>query len=359
MPLPCSRVFIESEGFVTSSSEVSIGIIGTGGMGTRHAVNLHQYVAGAHVAALYDLDVERAQQAAARCGAPAVLADPLALIHDPRVDAVLLASPDATHAAFVQECLRAQKPVLCEKPLATSLADARQIVEAEAALGRRLVSMGLMRRFDPQHLAVRDLVASGRLGRPILYKGVHRNAAIPYDARGEVILTNSAGHDVDALRWLLGQEVEEVFVRGVRSHRSFSEDTTDLLLIQLTLSGDCLATIEVYGAAEYGYEVSAEVVCERGAAITGQPDSVIVREAGARSAAVPMDWLARFQAAYIAELTQWTRSLRTGEPFDGASAWDGYRALQITDACVRSLHSGQPVLVAADEAIDLLEGQCA
>jgi myo-inositol 2-dehydrogenase/D-chiro-inositol 1-dehydrogenase len=248
--------------------------------------------------------------------------------------------------------LQHRKPVLCEKPLATSLADALQVVEAERELGRQLVAVGLMRRFDPQHLAVRDLVASGRLGRSLLYKGVHRNAAIPYDARGEVILTNSASHDVDAARWLLGQEVEEVYVRGVRSHRSFGDETTDLLLLQMALSGGCLATVEVYAAAEYGYEVSAEIVCERGAATTGQPGPAIVRTTGARSVAVPMDWLERFQAAYVAELAQWTRSLRTDEPFDGASAWDGYRALQITDACVRSLKSGQPVLVAANAAVE-------
>lgn len=336
---------VDRRRLVTSLSQLSIGIIGTGGMGTRHAVNLHRHVGGARVAAVCDVDAGRAHAAAAEAGGPAVVDDPLALVRDPSVDAVIIASPDATHAGLVQACLQHCKPVLCEKPLATSLADALYIVEAERALGRHLVAVGLMRRFDPQHLAVRDLVASGQLGRPLLYKGVHRNAAIPYDSRGEVILTNSASHDVDAARWLLGQEVEEVFVRGVRSHRSFSDETTDLLLLQMALSGGCLATIEVYAAAEYGYEVSAEIVCERGTAITGQPSPAIVRQAGALSVAAPMDWLERFQTAYIAELAQWTRSLRTGEPFDGASAWDGYRALQITDACVRSLHGGQPVAI--------------
>jgi myo-inositol 2-dehydrogenase/D-chiro-inositol 1-dehydrogenase len=90
--------------------------------------------------------------------------------------------------------------------------------------------------------------------------------------------------------------------------------------------------------------------------LTGQPRPAIVRRARALSAAVPMDWLERFQTAYIAELAQWTRSLRTGEPFDGAGAWDGYRALQVTDACIRSLHGGQPVLVAANAAVDVAEG---
>jgi myo-inositol 2-dehydrogenase/D-chiro-inositol 1-dehydrogenase len=334
---------IPSEEFMTSSDQLSIGIIGTGGMGKRHAVNLHQHVGGARVAAVYDVDPGRAHAVAAEAGWPAVLDDPLALVGDPSVDAVVIASPDATHAALVQECLRCQKPVLCEKPLATSLADALQVVAAEQALGRRLISVGLMRRFDPQHLAVREIAASGRLGRPILFKGVHRNAAIPYDARGEVILTNSASHDVDTARWLTGQEVEEVFVRGVRSHPSFSEETIDLLLLQLTLSDACLATVELYAAAEYGYEVSAELVCQGGTVQTAQPREAIVRAAGVRGTSVPADWLGRFQAAYIAELAAWARSVQAGRPWNGASAWDGAMALRVTDACVQSLHSGQPV----------------
>jgi myo-inositol 2-dehydrogenase/D-chiro-inositol 1-dehydrogenase len=261
------------------------------------------------------------------------------------VDAVIIASPDGTHAELTLECLRREKPVLCEKPLATRLEDALAVVEAERRLERPLVSVGLMRRFDPYHVAVRDAVQSEGLGRAILYKGTHRNTSIPYDSRGEVIITNSAGHDVDAARWLLGQEVVEVFAQGVRSRASFSEDTQDLILLQLRLTGDCLATIEVFAAAEYGYEVTAEVVCERGTALTGQPDYTVVRHARARGVAVPFDWLERFQDAYVLELRDWVRSVRTGEPFGGASAWDGYTALRITDACVTSLKTGQPVIL--------------
>jgi myo-inositol 2-dehydrogenase / D-chiro-inositol 1-dehydrogenase len=327
-----------------NTRSVAAGLIGAGGMGMRHAENLHRHIGAAHVAAAYDLDRSRAEQVAALCGTE-VYDDPLRLIRDDRVEAVIIASPDATHAGFVQACLRWGKPVLCEKPLATSAADAARVIEAECALGRRLVSVGLMRRFDPYHVAVRQMVVSQQLGRPILYKGTHRNAAIPYDARGEVIVTNSAGHDIDATRWLLDQEVEEVYVRGVRSHANFSAETTDMLLLQMGLTGDCLAMIELYVAAEYGYEVSAEIVSERGAVVTGQPDSAIVRSAQARSVAVSTHWLDRFQEAYVAELTQWAHAIQSGQPFPGANAWDGYAALLVTDACVRSLHSNSPVAV--------------
>lgn len=338
---------------MADSRTLSVGVIGMGGMGTRHALNLHWLGGAAHVAAVYDVDVERARLGAERCGSAAVFDDPLQLIQDDRVDAVVVASPDATHAGFVLECLRCRKPVLCEKPLATSAAQAAKVVDAERALGRRLTAVGFMRRFDPQHLAVRRIVESGQLGRPILYRGVHRNATIPYQASGEVVVANSASHDIDAARWLLKQEVEEVYVRAVRTHASFGAETLDLVLLQMSLSGDCLATMEVFVAAEYGYEVSAEIVAERGTALAAQPGYAVVRSQRARSVAVPGDWLERFQDAYVGEVSEWVNSIRAERPFAGANAWDGYVSLLVADVCVRSLRDGTPAPVLTPARPDL------
>ena len=220
-------------------------------------------------------------------------------------------------------------------------------MEAEVTSGRRLVSVGLMRRFDPYHVAVKKAVEAGKLGRPIVYKGVHRNAEIPYDSRGAVILTNSAGHDIDAVRWLLSQEIETVYVQGVRSHASYSPETTDLLLLQMALTGACLATVEVFAAAEYGYEVTAEIVGERGVATSARPDRALIRADAAARVDLPGDWLERFEEAYVIELREWVRSVQAGEAFSGASAWDGLMTLAVTDACVRSLRTAAPVAVEA------------
>lgn len=334
---------------MTSEKIFRIGVIGTGGMGTRHAVNLHRRAPGARVTAVYDFDAGRAQQAADQCPGAAVFRDPNELVASNTVDAVLIASPDPTHVEYTLACLEQSKPVLCEKPLATSPQDAMRILEKEMALGQRLVSVGFMRRFDPQHCAVQSLVASEKLGRPVVYKGVHRNAEVPSGVSGAMVITNSASHDFDAARWLLGQEVEEVFVRGVRSHGSFSQDTTDLLLMQLTFGASCLAAIEVFVAAEYGYEVSVEMVCERGTATTTQPELALVRQNLTRGAAVAYEWLERFNDAYIEETRVWVDSLVHGTIFPGASAWDGYAALRVADACIRSLESGLPVKVNLEE----------
>lgn len=330
-------------------ADVSVGVIGAGGMGSRHALNLHRSVKDAHVVAIYDLDQGQAREVAAECGATKAVSDPLQLIQDADVDAVVIASPDPTHAEFVHLCLRQRKSVLCEKPLAATAAEALSIVEAEQAGGRRLVSVGFMRRFDPWHVAVRQAVEAGKIGRPILFKGVHRNQMILPYMPGDGVVTNSAIHDIDSTRWLLGQEIISVYVRGVRTHSSFDEQTRDMLLLQMTLSGDCLATAEVSVAVEYGYEVSAEIVGERGSVTTTQPDEVLVRLQGARSVPVPEDHLNRFQQAYIPELAEWVHSIQSGQAFRGASAWDGYMSLLVAEACLQSLRTGQPVAVPTPE----------
>jgi len=259
-------------------ADLSVGVIGAGRMGSCHAVNVHRYAKGARVAAIYDLDQARAGQVAAECGSARAFQDPVQLIQDVGVDAVVIASPDPTHAEFVHECLRHHKPVLCEKPLATTAAEAQKLIEAEQALGRRLIAVGFSRRFDPRHAAVQN-------------------------------------------------------------------ETRDMLLLQMVLSGECLATVEVSVAIEYGYEVSAEIVGERGTALTMQPGLALVRSREARSVAVSSDGLAYFQEAYVSELTHWVHSVQTEQAFTGATAWDGYMSLLVSDACIQSLHSGTPVPV--------------
>jgi myo-inositol 2-dehydrogenase/D-chiro-inositol 1-dehydrogenase len=160
---------------VEKSEQIAIGVIGTGGMGGMHASNLHSAVADARLAAVSDVDAARAEKLAEKSRA-AVFQDGVDLIRDDGVEAVVIASPDPTHAPLVLECLKSEKPVLCEKPLADSADAALKVVEAEVELGKKLVQVGFMRRYDPQHVAVKEAVASGAVGTPVLFRGWHRNA---------------------------------------------------------------------------------------------------------------------------------------------------------------------------------------
>src|SRR4051812_32680959 len=115
---------------------VGVGVIGTGVMGSEHARLISREIPNAYLAGVFDVDAVRAQAAAA--GA-IIFPDPRSLITSDCVGAVLVATPDATHGELALACLEAGKPVLCEKPLATSAADALRVVQAEVALKRRLI----------------------------------------------------------------------------------------------------------------------------------------------------------------------------------------------------------------------------
>ena len=335
---------------------IAVGVVGTGGMGGMHAENLHSRVAHARLVAVADPDTARAERLAERCGSAAVFEDTVELIRDESVEAVVLASPDPTHAPLVLECLRNEKPVLCEKPLADSADAALEVVEAEVELGRKLVQVGFMRRYDPQHVAVKEAVESGVVGAPVLFKGWHRNAEFEPGKNSESVVINATIHDLDSTRWFLGQEIEEVYVRGVNTEPELGEDVLDLQLIQLSTTGGCMGTIETYVASRYGYEVGVELVGERGTVQTAPPTGAVVRRDRAASQRIEDDWLDRFHTAYVIEVQQWIESLVNGVPA-GPDAWDGYASLVAADACIASLRSGTPQKVAKLDRPALYEEQ--
>ncbi len=332
-----------------------IGVIGVGGMGARHARNLAGAVARGRVAAVMDVDTVRASAVAEECGGARVYDDALALIRDPQVDAVVIASPDPTHAALAQACLAVGKPVLCEKPLATNLQDARAVVEAEAALGRRLIQVGFMRVYDPSHQDVKAVVTSGRIGRPLFFRGYHTNTSQDGLPRTlDDVVVNSAVHDIHSARWLLDDEATEVFIQHIPWNPN-DPTTCRLVTVQIRFARGGLAFIEMNADAGYGYEVTAAVVGEQGAVESQALASPAVRIGGVRSQTVDPDWLVRFNTAYTREIQAWTEDALAGR-YTGPSAWDGYMALAIAEAALESARVGRPVAVKAMERPEIYGG---
>ena len=148
---------------------IKVGVIGAGVMGADHARILATSVAGAELVAVSDPDVPRRNALASDLGVTSTHDDAMALIADPAVEAVIVASPDPTHKPLTLACLDAGKPVLCEKPLATSAADCLEIVRREMEFGRRLVQVGFMRRFDPGYVSMKRMLTSEELGAPLIF----------------------------------------------------------------------------------------------------------------------------------------------------------------------------------------------
>ncbi len=313
---------------------VGVGVIGAGMMGAAHVRTLTGGVEGAHVAAVSDADPARAAAAAHEAGGARVIANPHELIADPEVDGVVVASFDTTHEEFVLACLAAGKPVLCEKPLATSADACLRVIDAELAVGRRLVHLGFMRRYDPAYADVKARLEDGGVGNVLLLHCAHRNAVAPPGYTSEMLITSSAVHEIDVTRWLLGEEIVGATVRAARPTRQAANGLRDPQILLLETAGGVLIDVEVFVNAHYGYDIRCEVVGETG---TVQLDEQI-----------EPDFRARFAIAYRRELEAWVRAV-AGGPDPGPSAWDGYAANAVADACLESLASG------ARAAVQLVE----
>jgi myo-inositol 2-dehydrogenase / D-chiro-inositol 1-dehydrogenase len=301
---------------------LGVGVIGAGVMGGDHVRTLTAHVSGAEVVAVSDVDGARATLVAAEAPGCAVAPDPYALID--AVDAVVVASSDATHEAFVAACLAAGKPVLCEKPLAVTAEASLRLVEAEAELGRRLVSVGFMRRHDPAYVTLK--AGLDRIGALLVVHCAHRNASVPAFFTTEMLITSSAVHEIDIARWLLGEEIAGATVHAGRSTGNAPEGMRDPQLVVLESESGVLVDIEVFVNAVRGYEIHCEVVGESGTARLEEREPT-------------SDFRGRFAAAYRAELQAWADAVAAGEPF-APTAWDGYAANVVADACLESLASG-------------------
>jgi myo-inositol 2-dehydrogenase/D-chiro-inositol 1-dehydrogenase len=322
------------------------GVIGTGIMGADHVRRLAGSVSGAEVVAVSDADRDRAARVACDAGGCRVHDEGLGLIKDPGVDVVVVASPDPTHERFVLACVEAGKPVLCEKPLAETSAACQRIISAEVAAGRRLVQVGFMRRFDPGYAEMKRLLDSSALGAPLLVHNQHRNEQSPPWFASGMSIVSSAIHEIDTLRWLLGEEIVAAQVMRPRRSGAAPGGLEDPLLILLRTAGGVLADAEVFVNAGYGYDVRCELVGETGTTSLVPPAPVATRAARAEGQRLPSDWIERFAAAYDRELQAWVDATARGTVAGAAaSAWDGYAATAVAEACLESLAGGGTVEV--------------
>ena len=321
---------------------VNVGVVGVGAIGQDHVRRLTTVLPGAAVVAVTDTDPGRAQavaeEAARIAPAPRVFATGQDLIRDDAVHAVVVASWGPTHEEFVLACIAAGKPVLCEKPLATTQEACLRILDAEAAGGKRLVQVGFMRRFDPAYCALKEAVDSGAIGAPLLFHSVHRNPSVPPHYTADMAINDTAVHDIDVARWLLNDEVAAATVLKPRRN-SRAGALQDPLLVLLEMRGGAVVDVEVSVTVAYGYDIRGEVVGEVGTASLAEDSPVVVKRDGAWSGRVAPGWRERFLRAYDLEFEAWLAAAAQGTAA-GPSVWDGYAAAAACDAALEALSSG-------------------
>jgi myo-inositol 2-dehydrogenase / D-chiro-inositol 1-dehydrogenase len=322
---------------VAHAKSLRIGVIGAGIMGADHANTLRRVVRGAEVTAVADVDLSRAEAAAQ--GARAY-DDAFALVEDPAVDAVVIASHDAAHAAQVVAAAQAGKAVLCEKPLAPTLAEGRQVLRDIGATGEALLSLGFMRRFDPGYVQLRQAVDDGTVGAPVLVHNISRGVSSAPNATSEFSITGSSIHEFDIVPWLLRAPVVEVSWAAPRRSSQVHEGLQDPQLIHLRTADGVLSTCETFLNARYGYDIRCEVVGEAGAISLTEPARVRLDAGQRHGIGYAADWRPRFADAYRVELQAWVDSVLAGKPTPLATGRDGVAASAVAEAVIASMHDG-------------------
>jgi myo-inositol 2-dehydrogenase / D-chiro-inositol 1-dehydrogenase len=333
---------------------LNVGVIGTGMIGQDHVRRLSRVLSGVRVAAVTDVDADRARAVADGLPDVRVHATGQDVVADPGVDAVVVTSWGPTHEEYVLAGIAAGKQVFCEKPLATTREACDRIVDAEVAAGRRLVAVGFMRRYDEQYRAMKAIVGSGEIGAPLLMHAAHRNPSVPDHYTSDMIINDSTVHDIDVARFLFDQEVAGVRVLTPRTSGKARTGFNDPLLVLLEMADGVLVDVEASVNAGFGYDIRGEVVCEDGTVELSESAGVVTKRAGLHSGRVPASWPERFSRAFDAEIQAWVDAVTAGGT-TGPSSWDGYAATVVCDAAAAALRSGEREAVVLREKPGLYE----
>jgi myo-inositol 2-dehydrogenase/D-chiro-inositol 1-dehydrogenase len=315
-------------------------------MGADHVARLSTRISGARVSVVNDYVAEKAEHLAANLPGCRALSDPLDAIADPDVDAVVLATPGPTHEKQLLACLEHGKPVLCEKPLTTDVATSLEVVKREAELGKRLIQVGFMRRFDHEYAQLKALLDSGDLGQALVLHCAHRNPAVPPSFDSAMVVRDSLVHEVDVTRFLFDEEITSIQVIKPSANPGAPQGLADpQIAIMRTASGKHV-DVELFVTTGVAYEVRTEVVAEKGSAMIGLDVGLVRKSApGTWGGQITPGFRERFGQAYDTEFQRWVDAVLAGTNVDGPTAWDGYAASAVCEAGVKSLESGQPVTV--------------
>ena len=270
------------------------GVIGAGLMGSTHARLLASAVAGAEVVAISDAVHEQRARIADELGVSTIHADAMELIANPAVDAVVIASPAATHEPYTLACIEVGKPVLCEKPLATSAAAAKRIVEAEAAVGRRSSRSGSCAATTRATPTSRRGWTPARSARRCSCTARTATRACTRSSTRAMIITDTAVHEVDVTRWLLGEEIVRATVLTPTPTSQARAGLRDPQLMLFETASGRLVDVEAFVSAGYAYDIRCEIVGEDGTLELLPPATVACARDNAESLTIPPGFRERF-----------------------------------------------------------------
>jgi myo-inositol 2-dehydrogenase/D-chiro-inositol 1-dehydrogenase len=282
-------------------------------------------------------------------GIPRAVADPAEIMKDEEIDFVVICSSTDTHALFMRQAAEAGKHIFCEKPIALDLAEIDEVLEVVDARGVKL-QIGFNRRFDANFARLHEHIAAGRIGEPHILRITSRDPEPPpieYVKISGGIFVDMMIHDFDMARFLVGDEVEEVYTNGsvLIDPKIGEAGDVDTAVVSLKFKNGAIGTIDNSRRAVYGYDQRAEVLGAKGMVNSDNitPSRTHLATEGQVSEDVPLHFFVeRYTESYIEEMRRFIQSVREDEPV-AVTGVDGKYPVVMGLAATKSYREQRPV----------------
>jgi len=338
-------------------ARLKVGLIGLGRLGRVYARDLAGRIPETRLTAVADPAGTLAADIAEEFEVPRAFTDPLALINDAAVEAIVIVTPTHVHREQVVAAAQRGKPIFCEKPPALSL---EEVAEMKRAIERSHVffQMGFMRRFDAGYAAAHQQIRLGRIGMPLVFKATSRDPfrpsleyANPQSSGG--MLIDMGIHDFDLARWFMG-DVRTVSAIGATIAYPELESVGDIdnAIASLTFTSGKLGVVDLTRSGIYGYDISTEILGLEGTIRIGYlretPIMIMTKADGVSHDTVPY-FMERFRDAYTNQLQNFAQNVLQGREAP-VTIDDGMEALRIGIAATRAQATATTVTVAEVKA---------
>jgi myo-inositol 2-dehydrogenase/D-chiro-inositol 1-dehydrogenase len=329
--------------------KLKLGVIGTGRIGKVHIATLVQSVPLAEVVAIADTNLKSANDVAGMFGIASVFLNYMDVLKHPDVEAVVICSPTDTHAKYIVDAAKAGKHIFCEKPVDLSIEVIKGAIAAASKAGVKLM-VGFNRRFDPNFLKIRQMVADGKIGEPHILKITSRDPAPPpaeYSAVSGGMFMDMTIHDFDMARYITGSEVTEVYAKTAvlvdpEIGRAGDIDTA---IITLSFANGAIGVIDNSRKAVYGYDQRVEIFGSKGMAMADNnyPENHRYFSDNGVHGSLPLNFfMDRYLDAYANEMKIFCDAVINNKPVpvDGN---DGLMSVMIALAAKKSHLGKRPV----------------
>jgi myo-inositol 2-dehydrogenase/D-chiro-inositol 1-dehydrogenase len=331
------------------STKVNVGIIGAGRIGKLHAEHLAYRVPGANIIAIADIFLEAAEKCAADFQIPSAVRDYREIMENPDIEAVIICSSTDTHARMIEEAAAAGKHIFCEKPIDFDLARIDRALEAVDKTGVKL-QVGFNRRFDPNFKHVREMVAAGKIGTSHILRITSRDPGPPpieYIKVSGGIFLDMTIHDFDMARYLIGDEVSEIYAAGgvMVDPEIGKAGDIDTAVITLLFENGTIGTIDNSRKAVYGYDQRVEVFGSEGmvAVSNNTPDTAVYsNEEGVHSSLPLFFFVERYTESYVAEMKEFIECIQQDKT-PSVTGIDGRIPVVMGYAAIKSYEENRPV----------------